>query len=142
MIAARDPDFFISHDSRDKSTVAMPLYYELTNFGYKVWLGKFELKVGDSLFESINYGVTNCKHGILILSRHYLENEGWARKEMNALMSRAFSEKGKRAIMPIWCGIDENDVRRRSAFLADIIAVKFEGDIKPVVDQISSAVPR
>jgi hypothetical protein len=60
--------FFISHASEDKDAIARPLYEELKSRGYKVWSDEAVLVVGKSLVESIDPGLANCDHGIIILS--------------------------------------------------------------------------
>ena len=60
--------FFISHASEDKDAIARPLYEELGKRGFKVWFDEAVLVVGQSLVESIDHGLANCDHGIVIVS--------------------------------------------------------------------------
>jgi hypothetical protein len=39
-------DVFLSHASEDKETVAMPLAQALIRSGVRVWLDKFEIRLG------------------------------------------------------------------------------------------------
>ena len=94
MTMKREPDFFISHDSRDKEVLAKPMYCALLNLGFNVWMDKFSITPGDDLFEKIDMGLTECKYGIILLTKNFLQNEGWARKEFTTLMSsRIFRER-------------------------------------------------
>jgi hypothetical protein len=106
---ARRPDVFISHDSADKSTVAEPLYHMLTAKGLKVWLDKYTLNLGDSLTEKINEGIAECRYGILILSKAFLANERWAKRELNSFSVKdAIGDRHK--LIPVWHGISEQDL--------------------------------
>ncbi len=67
---------FISHDSHDKEEVASKIAIELTRRVCPVWYDEFSLKVGDSLRESIEKGLKECKKCILILSPSFLTNKG------------------------------------------------------------------
>jgi hypothetical protein len=71
------PMAFISHDSRDKDAVARPVAIGLIKLICPVWFDEFSLKVGDSLRESIERGLTECKKCILVLSPRFLSNPGW-----------------------------------------------------------------
>src|SRR5439155_26697485 len=50
-------DAVISHATEDKSTVAQPLHDALEERGYRVWLDKLDLRVGDPLRRSIESGL-------------------------------------------------------------------------------------
>lgn len=61
-------DAFISHATEDKAKVAKPLSKALTTMGFNIWYDEFELKVGDSLRQSIDQGLANSRYGIVVLS--------------------------------------------------------------------------
>lgn len=103
-------DFFISHDSRDKNDVARPLYEELTKKGFKVWYDEYSLNIGDSLTESIEKGIAESKHGILILSKKFLSNEKWAKNELQSLKTKQIVSNQK-VILPVWHQINEEDLK-------------------------------
>lgn len=102
-------DFFISHDSRDKDKVARPLYDELTERGFKVWYDEYSLKIGDSLTESIERGISESKYGIIILSKNFLSNEKWAKNELQSLKTKQII-KNQNIILPVWHQIEEKDL--------------------------------
>ncbi|HLL76526.1 MAG TPA: toll/interleukin-1 receptor domain-containing protein [Pyrinomonadaceae bacterium] len=86
------PLAFISHDSRDKKTIAGPLALELRKRGCPVWYDEFSLKVGDSLRESIERGIKVCRKCIVILTPRFLSNKGWTKVEFNSVfLSRLLS---------------------------------------------------
>lgn len=61
-------DVFISHASEDKELFVKPLAEILCGFGLKVWYDEMELKIGDSLSQSINKGLVNSNYGVVVLS--------------------------------------------------------------------------
>jgi hypothetical protein len=63
---AERPLAFISHDSRDKDTIAEPSAIELQKLWCPVWFDQFSLKVGDSLRESIEAVTCSRVFGPLI----------------------------------------------------------------------------
>jgi len=88
-LAMRKPDTFIAHDSRDKDALARPLAHALSRLGLIVWFDEFSQKPGDRLSESIDRGLTDCRHAVLLATPHLLENTSWASTEMSALLTRA-----------------------------------------------------
>ncbi len=61
-------DAFISHASEDKQKFVKPLAKALSRMEYRVWYDEFELRVGDSLRQSIDKGLVNSNFGIVVLS--------------------------------------------------------------------------
>lgn len=119
--AQKQYDFFISHASEDKDSVAEPLANALIAKGAQVWFDKFTLKVGDSLRESIDIGLANSKYGIVILSEVYFK-KFWTGKELNGLFAR--QENGVKVILPVWHNISKDVVMQNSPILADMMALK------------------
>ncbi|HRW21979.1 MAG TPA: toll/interleukin-1 receptor domain-containing protein [Bacteroidales bacterium] len=115
---SKRPDFFICHDTRDKKTVADPLYNELKKMFVKVWYDKYSLEIGDSLTESIEKGIRECRYGIIILSKNFLSNEKWAKYELQSLKTKQIIGN-KKTILPIWHGINEDDLKEYSYWLID-----------------------
>lgn len=80
-------DFFICHASEDKEAIAKPLADTLRGRRMAVWYDEFSLSLGDSLRESIDYGLANSRFGIVILSPRFFEKH-WTRQELNGLAAR------------------------------------------------------
>ncbi len=120
-IQNKEFDFFISHASEDKNSIAEPLAIKLKDMGVNVWYDKFTLKLGDSLRESIDFGLAHSKYGIVILSEVYFK-KFWTNKELNGLFER--QESGKKIILPIWHKISKDIVNQYSPILADMVALK------------------
>jgi hypothetical protein len=129
------PIAFISHDSRDKDEIARPLAVELAKRMCPVWYDEFSLKLGDSLRESIEKGLKECKKCILVLSKHFLTNRGWTNTEFNAVFTRELLE-GKNIVLPIWCGIDKAELYEYSPTLLNRLGSKWERGLEEVVREI------
>jgi len=126
-------DVFICHASVDKSFVE-PLAQALKDKGLKVWYDRFELKIGDSLRQKIDYGLANSRYGIVILSRVFFE-KGWPQSELDALASRQNAE-GRKVILPIWHDIEADEIQKKSPLLAVLLAARSRDGLESVVGQI------
>ena len=112
-------DVFISHASEDKDFVD-PLANKLRDAGLRVWYDSFELRIGDSLNESINKGLSQSRFGVIVLSPSFFEKH-WTRYEMNGLVARQVS--GQRVILPIWHRITREEILKDAPPLADTVAL-------------------
>jgi hypothetical protein len=130
---AKEWDFFICHASEDKNEVAIPIHDILTQKGYKVWLDKYELKIGDSLRRKIEEGLNNSRYGVVILSPHFFAKK-WPQDELDGLF--ALEQDGKKRILPIWHNVDFDDVKKYSPILAGRLAAETSKGITTVVAQI------
>jgi hypothetical protein len=79
---------------------------------------------GDSLRRKIDEGLAHSRFGILVLSQAFIRKP-WPQWELDGLISREVGS-GK-TIIPVWHGINSDDVRRYSPSLADRVAVKSNG---------------
>src|SRR5579863_9313419 len=109
-------DVFISHASEDKEPFVRTLANELRSLGLGVWYDEFELKVGDSLSRSIDIGLTQSRYGVVVLSSAFFGKD-WPEQELDALLTREIGSH--KVILPIWYGVDQVDVNKYSAILAD-----------------------
>ena len=103
------PLAFISHDSRDKELIAGKIANELQNRMCPVWYDEYSLKLGDSLRESIEKGLKECKKCVLILSPNFLTNSSWTKTEFNTIFTREIIET-KNLVLPIWAGVTKKDI--------------------------------
>src|SRR5918993_2534097 len=115
-------DAFISHASEDKQELARPLAEQLISYDLKVWYDEFTLNIGDSLSESIDYGLSKSHYGIVILSKKFFE-KGWPRQELAALITKQVNAN-KRIILPVWHNISKEEIEIHSPILADTVAAK------------------
>jgi hypothetical protein len=80
-------DVFISHASEDKAYV-YPLVAALEGAGVSVWYDDQALMWGDDLRPKINHGLINCRYGIVVLSKAFLNIKKWTEYELNGLFAR------------------------------------------------------
>ena len=112
-------DVFISHASEDKDEVVRPLAQALRDGGLSVWYDEFELKIGDSLRQSIDTGISASRFGIVVLSKAFFD-KGWPNYELDGLVTMAVN--GEQTLLPIWHNITKDAVVSYSASLADKVA--------------------
>jgi hypothetical protein len=116
-------DAFISHASEDKEKLVRPLANALSKMGFRIWYDEFELKVGDSLRQSIDKGLINSRYGIVILSPSFFA-KNWPQYELNGLTSREIA--GHKVILPVLYKITRDDLLAYSPTLADKVAATTE----------------
>jgi hypothetical protein len=103
-----------------------------------VWFDEYELVLGDSLREKIDAGLRNSRHGLVVLSHSFFKKD-WPKKELDGLFSLMDRE---RRIMPIWHGLQMEDVRAYSPILAGILGIKSSEGIERIVTAVMKAVGR
>jgi hypothetical protein len=113
------PLAFISHDSRDKETVARPIALNLQRKICSVWYDEYTLKLGDNLRGSIERGLKECRKCVLILSKNFLSNRGWGKKEFESIFTREILEESN-LVLPIWCGVGKQEVYAYSPSLLNV----------------------
>ncbi len=137
-------NLFISHTHEDKDDVARPLAELLKESGLTVWYDEYSLCLGDSLRGEIEKGLSECDFGVVILSPSFFQKE-WTKRELDSLTAREVSER-KKFIIPVWHGIDEKYLIRRSPNLVDKIAIstsKGIGEVaKAILNAVNSAKPK
>ena len=113
-------DAFIAHAGEDKETLVRPLAEALIQKDLRIWYDEFELKVGDSLRQSIDKGLVNSRYGIVVISRSFF-SKNWPQYELNALVAREI--EGHKVILPIWHEVGKEEVLAYSPPLADKVAL-------------------
>ncbi|MEI7826152.1 MAG: toll/interleukin-1 receptor domain-containing protein [Chlorobiaceae bacterium] len=126
-------DAFISHAKEDKSEVVEPLFTELQQRGYRIWYDRYELKIGDSLRESIERGLIHSRYGIVVLSKSFLKKR-WPKSELDGLLAREFD--GRKVILPIWHGVTEKEIANRLPILAGRLAIDSSEGTSAIADAI------
>lgn len=130
-------DAFICHASEDKEEIAAPLAEALQGLGLNVWYDDFALTVGDSLWQSIDKGLSESRYGVVVLSPHFFEKD-WTQKELDGLAAKEIG--GKKVILPVWHKVDRDFVTQRSSMLAGRFATKSSLGIDKVVDDLVLAI--
>ena len=133
--AARD--VFVSHASEDKEAVVIPLVRALRRFRITTWYDGHELKVGDSLREKIDAGLTAATHGIVVLSPNFFAKR-WPKEELDGMFSRRTVD-GRFSILPVWHNVSVDDVAAYSPMLAGKVGVSTDLGINTVADQLRRA---
>lgn len=133
------PLAFISHDSRDKDSVARHIALGLIRRVCPVWYDEFSLKVGDRLRESIEKGLKECHRCILIVSRNFLANDGWTKSEFDSIFTREILER-RDVILPVWYGVSVHEVYQYSPTLANRFAINWAEGEEQVVKKLHGAI--
>lgn len=115
----REHDVFISHASEDKDEIVRPLAIALRNAGLSVWYDEFELKIGDSLRQKIDRGLSKSRFGIVVLSKSFIK-KGWTNYELDGIITKVVS--GEQVLLPIWHNITKQEVVDFSPSIADKLA--------------------
>jgi len=89
---------FISHSHRDKRFVEW-LANSLAASGIDVWYDDWEIKVGDSILEKVNDGISQSDFLIVVLSKSSM-NSRWVREELNAASAEMIERAGIK-ILPV-----------------------------------------
>jgi len=132
------PDLFISHASEDKDSFVRPLAGRLVESGFKVWYDEFDLRIGDSLSESIDYGLASATAGLVVISKAFMAKP-WPRRELRGLTARQLDHSSR--LMPLWHGVELEDVIQFSPPLADIKALRSTVGLEAIVSEIARAMP-
>ena len=133
------PLAFISHDSRDKDEVARYIASKLTSMGCPVWYDEYSLKVGDNLRESIEHGIKECKHCILILSKNFISNQGWTKTEFDAVFTKQIIKESN-IVLPVWLDVDKEDVYEYSPSLLNTMGLNWSSDKDKICNQLFSKI--
>ena len=131
-------DVFICHASEDKEEFVGKLAVALVKCGLKVWYDDFSLKLGDSLRQSIDRGLSISKFGVVVLSKAFFA-KNWTQYELDGLAQKEMAESQKK-ILPIWHRVDKDDVERYSLPLAGRVAISSDRPIEEIVDKICEVV--
>ncbi len=129
-------DLFVCHASEDKEELVKPLSEALRRLNLRVWYDEFELKLGDSLRQSIDRGLRDSKFGIVVLS-HAFFAKPWPQRELDGLTAREIN--GKKVILPIWHNLTREEVSNYSPTLAGKLAVSSSEGLDTVVQEILKA---
>lgn len=111
-------DLFVSHAFEDKEDFVDELVAELKQLDLKIWYDTDRLKIGDSMREKIDKGLSKSRYGVVILSPNYIaDNKYWTKTELNALFQKE-TVNGK-TILPIWHNLTKKQVTGYSPIIAD-----------------------
>lgn len=89
---------FICHSSTDK-TFARRLVQDLQQHGIQPWIDEGEIRVGDSLLEKIEDGLSRSDFVVVVLSRKSVSRQ-WVVTELRAALNLEISRK-KTLVLPV-----------------------------------------
>ena len=118
--AARKPDLFLSHSSRDKDFVRT-LAKDLCRCGVDAWLDEWELVAGDSLYDVIADAATKSRFLAVVVGGSFGDSP-WANDELKIGLSREKSER-RSIVLPIVVGR-----QKVPQFLQDRVYLDFRRD--------------
>jgi hypothetical protein len=90
---------FICHSSTD-NRIARRLVGDLTAHGLQPWIDEVDIKVGHSLLDRIETGLSSSDFVAILLSREALRRP-WVRAELKAALTLELAKKTKIQILPL-----------------------------------------
>jgi hypothetical protein len=132
------PYAFICHAFVDKKAIARPLAERLRAEVGTIWYDEYSLRVGDSLRESIENGLKRSDRCVIILSKAFLKNQGWAKREFDSIYTREIIER-KKVILPVWVDVSRNNLYQYSPILADRVGVLWSEGLDSVVTKLAKS---
>jgi len=133
------PLAFISHDSRDKDGLVRELASTLQKMLCPVWYDEYSLVADQSLRESIEKGLRECKKCVLVLSPSFLANGGWTKAEFDSIFTREILEK-QNVIIPVWHGVTKEEIYQYSPRLVDKVGIPSSLGVEEVARRILRAI--
>lgn len=131
-------DLFICHASEDKDSFVRPLALALVQTGWSVWYDEFSLTAGDSLRRSIDRGLGEARHGIVVLSPSFF-SKNWPNYELDGLVTKEMAS-GDKVIIPIWHGVNSDDVASHSLSLSGRVALRSDMGMDLLVAKLAQAI--
>lgn len=119
-IDTREFDIFISYVQSDSSDYVDRLYNELIASGISVFRDKEEMKIGQSMRQSMDNALAKAKLAIVIFSPDYL-SKYWTQYELDGILSKEYMT-GDQMILPLWHNITADELARKSPSLANKLA--------------------
>jgi len=95
----RKPRVFLSHSHADKELVR-DVANRLRASNIEVWIDEAELKIGDSLLQTIEHGLDSSDFIVFFISGNSLKSP-WTRQELNVALTRQVSGEGGAILLPI-----------------------------------------
>jgi uncharacterized protein YjbI with pentapeptide repeats len=126
-------DFFVSHSSQDKASIARPLVTALRRRRQRVWYDEMEIKAGDSLDDLIRRGIRGANFGVVIVSPSFFGRE-WTEREWKSL--------SKKNVFLVRHNLSPDDLKRLRPALANRHTLTSKTGASTVAQQLLDAVSR
>lgn len=98
MIKNNSVKSFLCHASEDKAIVEK-IGNEIKKKGADVWFDKWEIKIGDSIVERVNEGLTKMTHLVIFLSKNSVDKP-WVKKELSSALMRKLNSNSIK-VLPV-----------------------------------------
>ena len=126
-------DFFISHVSLDKETVARPLANALAARGQRVWYDELEVTVGDNLVQTIEFGTRASLFGVVIVSKQFFGRR-WTEEELSALV--------RKRLFLVLHDMTPEELQARRPELKDYAFARSHAGIEALADALIAAIQK
>lgn len=114
-------DIFISYAHEDRESFVQPLVEELERRNISRWYDDEQATNmwGHSLREEIDSGIKLSKFCMVTFSKSYFKKY-WTKRELDGILMKERIDNGQ--ILPIWHGIEEQDMYQFSPMLSGMLA--------------------
>lgn len=100
---------FLSHSSRDKEHVVLPLYSFLQSENIPVWLDSFEIDYGDNIYVKVTEAIEQCDIGLFVLTSNFFDpSSGWPVAEFASFFGEMMKRKKK--ILMLNAGVEHASI--------------------------------
>ncbi|HEC9537090.1 TPA: TIR domain-containing protein [Salmonella enterica subsp. enterica serovar Poona] len=127
-------DVFICHASEDKTSIAIPIYEELTKLKISTFIDHVEINWGDSLIQKINSALVKSKYVIAILSANSVDKH-WPKKELHSVLTREIAE-GEVKLLTLVKEADEAIVAASLPLLSDKLYITYKDNPAEIADKV------
>jgi hypothetical protein len=114
----RTYDVFISYASEDRE-YALALRSALADQSISVWMDLDVVRLGDDILRSIDEGVRQSSHAILLLSPHYIRKR-YPTAEFASILKRQIDERGNVILPLLHGGLSQAALAEFSSFLSSL----------------------
>ena len=129
---------FISHATKEKPTVALPLYTQLKIHKLNPWIDQEDIAHSDSLFDAINSGLSGSLYAVAIVSPSFIQSE-WTNAELQSIYSLMINKKIVRLFL-IYHQISRGELLKHYPLLADNLAFDSSCGVELIAKKISDIV--
>ena len=128
-------DAFLSYSHEAKDDVARPLVEGLERRGVTVWWDHDGIRMGDKLLQKIRNGLDGARHGVVVVSRGYLDSD-WGKTELGAMLAKDLPT------FPILYGVTAEEAEKRLPTLSGVLMRPWGSSPESVMDEIASAIKK
>lgn len=80
----------------------------------RTFIDEFQIDIGQSLRERVDYGLERSRFAVVVLSPAFIQ-KGWTKCELSAIV--ALTADGKHNLLPIWLRITKDEIQAFSPLL-------------------------